>query len=193
VEFKLKDIAEGFDEESVDAIFLDVPEKRRGWSLFELEAELSREIGANIQITDLNQAHTPLLGYEIICDGELLIDKDEAVRLGFRAIPQPAGEHERARRDDLLVEGVDLGDGALRVLPREVELVLLGVPHGEQVLGHVGFLSSGAAGPARSSLVISSTFMALQWALQGRSERAMPYFARLQASAVSSMSLLVMP
>lgn len=74
----------GYSSETSDwdlAIFLDVPEKRRGWSLFELEAELSREIGANIQITDLNQALTPLLGYEIICDGELLIDKDEAVRL----------------------------------------------------------------------------------------------------------------
>ncbi len=63
------------------AVYLDTSEKTDGWPLFELEAELSREIGANVQVTDLNQVLTPLLGFEIVCDGEELVDKDEGKRI----------------------------------------------------------------------------------------------------------------
>jgi uncharacterized protein len=64
------------------AVCLDSPDKTDdGWPIFDLEAELSREAGTNVQVTDLNQALTPLLGFGIVSDGEELINKDEAKHL----------------------------------------------------------------------------------------------------------------
>jgi uncharacterized protein len=63
------------------AVYLDRPDEKNSWPVFELEAQLSREIGENVQVTNLNQALTPLLGFEIARDGEELVDKDENKRI----------------------------------------------------------------------------------------------------------------
>ncbi len=63
------------------AVFLDPSAKLGGWPLFELEAEISREIRGNVQITALNEPLPPLLGIEILREGEALVIKDEGKHL----------------------------------------------------------------------------------------------------------------
>jgi uncharacterized protein len=63
------------------AVYLDPPENPDTWPVFELEAELSREIGETVQVTDLNQELTPQYCFEIVRDGEELLSKDEDKRI----------------------------------------------------------------------------------------------------------------
>jgi uncharacterized protein len=63
------------------AVYLDSPEKPDIWPVFELEAELSREVSTNVQVTDLSQSLTPIFGFEIIEKGEELVNKDEEKRI----------------------------------------------------------------------------------------------------------------
>jgi predicted nucleotidyltransferase len=67
------------------AVYLDRSDESDSWPVFQLEAELSREIGENVQITDLNRALTPLLGFEIVRDGEEIADKDDDMRIEVSA------------------------------------------------------------------------------------------------------------
>ena len=61
--------------------FSDPPEKMKGWPVFELEAELSQKIEATVQVIALDSRITPLLGYQIIAEGKLLMDRNEDIRL----------------------------------------------------------------------------------------------------------------
>ena len=65
--------------------FSESPEKKSEWQVFELEAELSRAVGAVVQIISLNTSLPPLLGFEIIEEGQILTDKHEDVRLEVTA------------------------------------------------------------------------------------------------------------
>lgn len=68
------------------AIYFSEPlEKKSNWQVFELEAELSRAIGSNVQIIPLNTSLPPLLGFEIIEEGQVLTDKHEDSRLEITA------------------------------------------------------------------------------------------------------------
>jgi hypothetical protein len=44
---------------------------------------MSRAIGAVVQVTILNELLSPLLGFEIIKHGIVLIDRDEELRMDF--------------------------------------------------------------------------------------------------------------
>lgn len=65
--------------------FSESPEKKSNWQVFELEAELSRDIGSNVQIIPLNTSLSPLLGFEIIEEGQVLTDQHEDARLEITA------------------------------------------------------------------------------------------------------------
>ncbi|MDO9585695.1 MAG: nucleotidyltransferase domain-containing protein, partial [Syntrophales bacterium] len=65
--------------------FSESPEKMEGWPIFELEAELSRAIGSNVQIITLNTLPPPVLGFQIIHEGQILTDKQEDRRLEVTA------------------------------------------------------------------------------------------------------------
>lgn len=66
------------------AVYLIEPEKKAGrWTAFEVEAELSRAIGGNVQVTVLNKPLTPVFGFEILKDSVLLVDKNKNLRFDF--------------------------------------------------------------------------------------------------------------
>jgi len=66
------------------AVYLKDPEsKLNQWPAFELEAELSRTIHQIVQVTILNESLPPLLGFEIVKDGILLVDRNPNLRTGF--------------------------------------------------------------------------------------------------------------
>jgi predicted nucleotidyltransferase len=53
------------------------------WPAFELEAELSRALKENVQVTVLNDIDSPVFGFEIIKDGRLIVDKEPFLRMEF--------------------------------------------------------------------------------------------------------------
>ena len=66
------------------AVYLKEPRKNYGhWPAFEIEAEMSSAIGAEVQATILNEPLSPLLGFEIIKHRIVLIDRDEELRMDF--------------------------------------------------------------------------------------------------------------
>jgi predicted nucleotidyltransferase len=66
------------------AIYFNTSIKQNGrWHEFELEAEISRAIGAAVQVTVLNAPLSPVFGFEIIKNGILLIDRDPSLRIDF--------------------------------------------------------------------------------------------------------------
>jgi predicted nucleotidyltransferase len=66
------------------ALFFKEPLKRHSlWPAFELEAHLSRAIGAMVRIIVLNTPLPPVLGFQIVRDGILLIDREPKLRMDF--------------------------------------------------------------------------------------------------------------
>ncbi len=55
------------------------------WKRFYLEAELSRVLGAEVQVTVLNSLGSPLFLFEIIDKGRLLVDRNTGRRVVFEA------------------------------------------------------------------------------------------------------------
>ncbi len=55
------------------------------WTVFYLEAEISKEIGSEVQITALNDVDSPLFLFQIISVGVVLIDSDSSKRILFEA------------------------------------------------------------------------------------------------------------
>ena len=53
------------------------------WPAFELEAELSRAVGSTVQVIVLNILPPPILGFQIVSNGVVLIDRDENLRMDF--------------------------------------------------------------------------------------------------------------
>ncbi len=64
------------------AVYFREPLEGR-WPAFELEAELSRAVGATVQVIALNTPLSPVLGFEIVSKGRVLVDRDESLRMVF--------------------------------------------------------------------------------------------------------------
>lgn len=66
------------------AVYFDKSIKQNGrWPAFDLEAEISRTVGATVQVTVLNGPLSPIFGFEILKDGILLIDREPDLRMDF--------------------------------------------------------------------------------------------------------------
>lgn len=65
------------------AVFYRNDRKGLRWRRFYIEAELSRMLGAEVQITVLNDLKSPLFQFEIISKGILLLDRNPERRLTF--------------------------------------------------------------------------------------------------------------
>ena len=66
------------------AVYFREPLEKVGrWPAFELEAELSRAVGATVQVIVLNTPLSPVLGFEIVRDGLVLVDREENFRMEF--------------------------------------------------------------------------------------------------------------
>jgi predicted nucleotidyltransferase len=61
------------------------PKKLSEWTVFSLEAEISQELEAEAQIIALNGLDSPVLAFQIIKDGILLIDNRPENRIIFEA------------------------------------------------------------------------------------------------------------
>lgn len=61
------------------------PRKLSKWTVFSLEAELSKAIGNEVQITVLNNLDSPVFLFQIINDGLLLVDSNPEKRILFEA------------------------------------------------------------------------------------------------------------
>jgi predicted nucleotidyltransferase len=79
--------AKGYANEMSDwdiAVYFKEHSKRDShWPEFILEAELSRTIGAPVQVIVLNKPLDPVFGFEIVKDSILLLDKRPNVRIDF--------------------------------------------------------------------------------------------------------------
>ncbi|MDP2973138.1 MAG: nucleotidyltransferase domain-containing protein [Deltaproteobacteria bacterium] len=79
--------AKGYANERSDwdiAVYFREPINPNGrWPEFELEAELSRPVGATVQVIVLNTPLTPVFGFEIMKDGIVLIDRNPNLRVEF--------------------------------------------------------------------------------------------------------------
>jgi len=75
--------AEGSDWDI--AVFYRNDRKGSRWRRFYLEAELSRMLGAEVQITVLNDLNSTLFPFEIISKGILLLDGNPERRLTLEA------------------------------------------------------------------------------------------------------------
>ena len=66
------------------AVYFREPINPNGrWPEFELEAELSRTVGATVQVIVLNTPLNPVFGFEIMKDGIVLIDRNPNLRVEF--------------------------------------------------------------------------------------------------------------
>lgn len=65
--------------------FYKDPRKLRGWTVFQLEAEIAKEIGSETQITILNGLDAPVFAFQIISEGIILIDKEPKKRILYEA------------------------------------------------------------------------------------------------------------
>ncbi len=61
------------------------PRKLLGWTVFQLEAEIAKEIGLETQITILNGLDAPVFAFQIISDGIILVDKEPKRRILYEA------------------------------------------------------------------------------------------------------------
>ena len=83
------------------AVFYKEKGKTMGWRRFYQEAEISRVLGAEAQITVLNGLNSPLLLFEIISKGILIVDKAPGRRMVFESRSMAAHydwQHFQARQ-----------------------------------------------------------------------------------------------
>jgi predicted nucleotidyltransferase len=99
---KVKGYANERSDWDIAVYFPEPIEKVGEWPAFELEAELSRVLGATVQVIVLNNSLTPVLGFEIVRDGVLLIDRDKNFRMDFenRTLLNRPDERDRRNRRD---------------------------------------------------------------------------------------------
>jgi predicted nucleotidyltransferase len=57
----------------------------KDWTRFWLEAEIERDIEEEVQVTVLNTVEEPVFGFEIVCEGLVLADKDREARILFES------------------------------------------------------------------------------------------------------------
>jgi uncharacterized protein len=65
--------------------FTKRPEKLPRWTTFYLEAEISREIGKEVQIVALNDMDSPVFLFQVIKSGVLLVDGNTEKRILFES------------------------------------------------------------------------------------------------------------
>ena len=82
---KVKGYANSRSDWDIAVYFSEPTGKVSRWPAFKLEAELSRALGATVQVTVLNNNLTPVLGFEIVKDGIVLLDRDENLRMDFES------------------------------------------------------------------------------------------------------------
>lgn len=80
---KAKGYANKLSDWDVAVYFSDPMDKIGHWPAFVLEAKLARAVGGVVQVTVLNVLLSPLLGFEIVKDGVVLLDRDENLRMEF--------------------------------------------------------------------------------------------------------------
>jgi len=80
---KVKGHANQKSDWDIAVYFSELIEKNEHWPAFDLEAELSRAIGGLAQVLVLDTSLTPVLGFEILKDGILLLDREENLRMDF--------------------------------------------------------------------------------------------------------------
>jgi len=67
------------------AVYYGKSRKISPWRRFYLEAELSRELGAEAQVIELNSLESPLLLFEVVNTGIPVTDRKPASRIIFEA------------------------------------------------------------------------------------------------------------
>ncbi len=80
---KVKGYANEKSDWDIAVYFSEPLEKIGQWPAFDLEAELSMAVGAKVQVIVLNTPLSPVLGFEIVKDGMVLLDRDENLRMEF--------------------------------------------------------------------------------------------------------------
>ncbi|MEW6410214.1 MAG: nucleotidyltransferase domain-containing protein [Nitrospirota bacterium] len=80
---RVKGISDERSDWDIAIYFKKDPIKLPQWAIFYLEAEISKEIGNEVQITALNNLDLPVFLFQIISDGLLLIDKYPEKRILF--------------------------------------------------------------------------------------------------------------
>lgn len=70
----MKGYANKRSDRDIAVCFSESANKGGGWRTFELEAELSRSVGETVQVTILNRPLSPILDFEIVKNGLLLLD-----------------------------------------------------------------------------------------------------------------------
>jgi predicted nucleotidyltransferase len=78
---RAKGIANKRSDCDIAVYFCRDPRKIPGWIVFQLEAEIVKEIGIETQITILNGLDAPVFAFQIINKGILLVDKKPAERI----------------------------------------------------------------------------------------------------------------
>lgn len=80
-----KGLADYRSDWDIGVYFTKDPKKLPAWTVFSLEAEISRELSKEAQIITLNGLDSPVLIFQIIKDGILLVDNDPERRIVFEA------------------------------------------------------------------------------------------------------------
>ena len=80
---KVKGYANERSDWDIAVYFRESMKQNNRWLEFELEAELSRAVGATVQVIVLNVPLPPVFGFEIIKDGVLLLDRAPNPRMDF--------------------------------------------------------------------------------------------------------------
>jgi predicted nucleotidyltransferase len=80
--------AKGLADERSDwdiAVYFKETKKLPAWAAFNIEAEASREVGKEAQIITLNRLESPVMIFQILKDGILLVDRNPEKRVIFEA------------------------------------------------------------------------------------------------------------
>lgn len=82
---RAKGIAKGRSDWDVAIYFQKDPQKQPYWTVFNLEAEISKAIREQVQITVLNNLDSSVFLFQIIKDGLLLLDNNTEKRISWEA------------------------------------------------------------------------------------------------------------
>jgi len=82
---RVRGIANKRSDCDIAVYFCKDPRKLPGWTVFQLEAEITKDIGLETQITILNGLDAPVFAFQIISEGIILIDKNPKKRILYEA------------------------------------------------------------------------------------------------------------
>ena len=78
---RVKGTADQRSDWDIAAWFSQHPDNLPDWTVFQLEAEISAAIGSETQIIPLNNLDAPVLAFEIISSGLLILEKNPDARI----------------------------------------------------------------------------------------------------------------